>query len=598
MSLWDYLNEELKKPIYSKKEAELELSKSFSTTSKPMDHEHDHISYDPFASYSSTTLSDWEQQHSNRRDLIGKWRRVSLYPEVDEAINEITTDGIVYDDLQPIVELNLEDLDVSDKIKNKMIDSFNHIQRLMEFNKRGEELFRQWYVDGQLNLEVVYDNKKPTEGIQQLIVLQPFHIYKVKDEDTKEIKYVIIKNASWNINADVDRAEKVFKEEQITQSTSGLWSIDKRTPLSYINKAMKSINQLYLIEDSIVIYKITRAPEKRVFYIDTGNLPKSKAEEYIKSLITKYRQKKIYNAETGTIENRNKAISILEDFWLPRNTAGRGTQIDTLPGLGQGFEDMAPVDYFVDKVYKALNIPRSRRNEAEDRMVLGNNLEIERDELKFFRFVSKLRRRFVEIFVDLLKKDLIAKKVLTLQDWYEIREHIKFKWANDNEYSEIKNLQILEMRMAQANNAIPLQQEGMVSKEWIQRKILKFTDEDLKEIEGQIAKEPAPEGEEGDEEGGGGGSPFGFQSIAGDRAKDREEQQKQPELFGDSLIVQLSSLIKDEIHRAMAELREEQNRNRREFMLDNLKEGDRISNGDETYVYRDGRLILVTDETV
>jgi hypothetical protein len=479
------LNEALKAPIYSKKEAALERGKDLSTTSKPKEVEHDYIDYDPFTSYTSNALMDQSQGQANRRDMIGKWRRTAWYPEVDEAINEIVGEAIVFDEQEQVIELNTDDIETSDKISKKIQDSFDKIMFLLDFNRRGEDLFKQWYVDGMLNLEVVYDNNKITDGIKQLLPLAPYDIWKLRDTTSGRVYYIMKDKPTFDQTLDIKDAERVFLDEQMTQITSGLWSTDKKTPMSYINKAMKTINQLYLLEDSVVIWHITRSPEKRVFYIDTGNLPKGKAEEYIKRLIAKYRQKKIYNAETGDIENRSKSISILEDFWLPRNAQGRGTQIDTLSAQAPGMNEMGHIDYFVDKVYRALNIPSTRRkglSQDSPRLSIGNSLDIEQDELRFFRFILKLRRRFNDLFVDLLKKDLLATRVFTIQEWNKIQEKIKFKYANNNAFSEIKKLQILEMRMGVAGNATSMVDDGYFSMEYIKRDILQQSDEDIERI--------------------------------------------------------------------------------------------------------------------
>lgn len=575
MGLFDSLTEELRKPFYSKKEAEQENAKSFTTTAPRSEVENNYIDYDPFTSYTSHQMADQSQQNVSRRDMIGKWRRVAMYPEVDEAISEIISEAIIYDDLEETISLELGDLDVSQKIKDKMHDSFKKILFLLDFQERGEELFRQWYIDGVLNLEAVYDNKQMTEGIKKLIILSPFNIFKVKDRETGEMKYFLTKAPTYNVAADYKRATRVFLDEQITMISSGQWSIDKKTPLSYINKAMKAINQLYLLEDSVVIYKITRSPEKRVFYIDTGNLPKTKAEEYIKSLITKYRQKKIYNADTGTVENKTRAISILEDFWLPRNAAGRGTQIETLPGIGQGLEDMSAIDYFVKKVYRALQIPASRMidgDQGSQNVNITGQLDVEKDELKFFRFVLKLRRRFNNMFIDLLKKDLIARKVMSLEDWQQIQEHIKFRYANNNEYAEIKQLQILEMRTQAAMNSLQLVEGRLMSKEKVRRDILKQNDEDYEEENKRMESEreenpedyvdsdaadqeppeqpePAPQPEPDEE-------PEETASDIAKKKKAKREEDKKPKLVVDDIREEIGSIVREELRAALKSLKQ------------------------------------------
>jgi len=647
-SIIGQISEALKKPIYSKKEASREMNKNLSTTSHPREVENDYIDYDPFTHYVSNALMNNENQHATRRDIIGKWRRLSWYPEVDEAISEIIGEAIVFDAEEQVVELLLDDIDISDGIKTKVQDCFDNILRLLDFNKKGEDLFKQWYVDGQLNLEVVYDNANIKKGIQQLLVLSPYNIWKMKNADTGEMCYVMKDTPTFDWAADMKDAERLFKDEQIVQITSGLWSTDKKTPMSYINKAMKVINQLYLLEDAVVIWHITRSPEKRVFYIDTGNLPKAKAEEYIKRLIAKYRQKKIYNADSGTIENRSKSISILEDFWLPRNAQGRGTQIDTLSAQSGGMTDMQHIDYFVDKVYRALNVPSSRRqglgNEGTN-ISINNSIDIEKDELKFFKFILKLRRRFNEMFVSLLKKDLLAKKVLSLEDWDKISEKIKLRFCDNNPYSEIKKLQILEMRMGVAGNAVGMVEEGYFSKTWIKREILQQTEEEIKDIEDELKKEIAAgehdvpgEGEEGgfggEEDGtfkspavqpgaptmGPGGtatpmmagtqkdaSSYAFAQKAAKRQGDRGDKRTKKGamlLSGDegqiaemvgAMMPSIAEMIRAEVSQALTDFKETQQKERISSLAGKLKEGDKVTNGQKTYVLKGGQLVEEDD---
>lgn len=530
--------EALKKPIYSDEEAKLEIgkNKSFSKTAEEEDIERDYISYDPFTTYQSRGFFDTAQNLTDRRALIGKWRRISWYPEVEEAISEIICEAIVYDEKEQPIKINLDELDVSEKIKKKMIESFEKIMFLLDFNKKGEDLFKQWYIDGQLNIEVVYDNNKITNGIQQLLILSPFDIWKVKDTKSGETYYVYSKNTEPS-KFDKKQVEKYWLEDQLTHINSGLWSLDRKTPISFLNKAIKAINQLYLLEDAVVIWHITRSPEKRVFYIDTGNLPKSKAEEYIKRLITKYRQKKVYNIETGTLENRAKSISILEDFWLPRNAQGRGTQIETLQASASPMNEMTHVDYFVSKVYRALNIPitRQKRMGVESpRISINSGIDVEQDELRFFKYILKLRRRFNELFVDLLKKDLIAKKVFTLTEWNEIQEKILFQYSNNNPYSDIKFMQILQMRAEIAGSLRDLVEEKYISKKFIRSKILNQTEEEIEEIKKEIEQEEAEKPKEEPE--------FETENIKGDIIAEEIEEK-----IADKVIEKLLPIIEQKL---------------------------------------------------
>jgi len=604
MGILHTITEELKKPIYSKQEADIEKKKKLSTSSTEKDVETNYISYDPFSAYTNSSLEE-HTSFANRREMIGKWRKSVWNPEVDEAINEIISEAIVFDEQEPVIDINLDELEMSDKIKDKIIDSFKNILFLLEFNLKGEDIFKKWYVDGQLNIEVVYDNAKIKEGIQKLIVLSPFNIWKIKNKATGEFKYIIKdEKPTNNFVQDTKKAERVFDVEQITQIVSGMWSGDGNTPMSYLQKVVKPINQLNLLEDSVVIWHITRSPEKRVFYIDTGNLPKSKAEEYIKRLIAKYRQKKVYNSDDGSLENRSKSISILEDFWLPRNAQGRGTQIDTLAAQSGGMENMDHIDYFVNKIYKGMNIPRSRRDQ-EDRIQINNSIDVEKDELKFFKFILRLRRRFNNMFIDLLKKDLLAKKVIKLQDWETIQEHIKFKYANNNPYSDIKKLQLLEMRMGIAANAMDMIENDFLSKDWVRREILAQSEEEIKKIK----KEREKEKQEGDDVNSDDDNQWGNepQTYAQPEPKAPEQPQKsdeppvengfqqtkeqKPSYLTSSLKEELSALIRQEVQNAFNEIKVLENNKKKADIINSLKEGDIISNGSEKFILSNGKLV-------
>lgn len=477
-----FITETLKFPFYSKQEVELQQTTDSSQSSLPQQAEHPHVVYDPFASY-STQYGQQQVWSSNKNVMISKWRDASYLPEVELAIEEISNEAIVFDEIEDVISINLSDIDIPDSIKEKINDSFDKIKYLLDFNENGDLLFKQWYIDGQLNIESVYDNVRTHDGIKKLILLSPYNLNKYIDPRTRETKFFYgeeFKNIKYS--------KAVFTEEQITHINSGLWSSDKKFPISFLNKAMKTINQLALIEDSLVIMRISKSTEKRVFYINTRNLPKSKAEEYIKSLISKYRQKRVYNTETGQVENKNKTISVLEDFWFPVDGKGEGTKVENLPGIQSSFNSFEDVDYFVFKMYKALGVPTNRRA-PDSRITFSNGVDLEKEELKFFKFILKLRRKFNNLFVDLLKKDLLSRKVLSLEDWTIIQEKIKFTYANSNEFSELKNNQILESRLNTANSANSLVESGYLSKPYVQKNILRLTDDEIKTIEEENAVE-------------------------------------------------------------------------------------------------------------
>ena len=481
------LLEKLSRPFYSTREAALDSSKGTTQLSTPEYQENPYITYDPFSLYTNNLM---EQVSSAKtvNEFIKRWRQSAMLPEVDDALQEITSEAITFDEKDKVIEVDLEGLELPDPIKKKMEESFERILFLLDFNVRGDEIFKQWYVDGVLTFEVVYREKDLKEGIQKLILLSPFNFFKVKDEKTGMMKYFFHKKPSYDIVKDLQNADKTYFEEQVAQITSGLWDSDKKYSLSFLQKALKVINQLSLIEDSLVIFRITRSPERRVFYIDTGNLPKTKAEEYVKSLISKYRQKRIYNTDSGTVENKSRQISILEDFWFPvsQTASGqRGTKVETLQGQNPGFNTFDDMNYFVKKLYKALNVPPNRSND-DDRLQISSGVDIERDELKFFKYILKLRRKFNNLFIDLLKKDLISKGVFSVEDWNEIQEKIAFKYANSNEFSEIKKLQLIDLRLQAANQALPFLESGILDEYYIQRECLMLTEEQIKEIGSRV----------------------------------------------------------------------------------------------------------------
>lgn len=487
--------ETLKKPFFVQTELDKEINKTknSSRTSEGQHVESNYLNYDPFGTYNTSQYQNSVQSQifqsiQNRNLLIKKWRESSSFMEIDDAISEICNEAIVYDDEERSININLDNIEMSKNIKKKIIESFEHILKLLDFDNKGDELFRQWYVDGQLNLECVYSNENLKRGIVQLINLTPYNFFSLINAEDGKKYYFYNNNPTFDTNKDFANNTKVFKSEQVVQITSGIWSQDKLFPISYIDVAIKPINQLYLIEDSLVIYRITRAPEKRVFNIDVGRLPKAKAEEYVKSLITKYRQKKIYNYETGTMVDKPKSVSILEDFWFPVSENGKGTKVETLSSTNDSLGEMPDLEYFLNKVYKALKIPLSRRD-AEARLGFSTGVDIEKNELKFYKYIIKLRRKFSILFLELLKRDLITKKILNQNDWDKIKSSIVFEFASSNEFSELKQLQIIENRMTAASSASSLRADGYLSKQWIWKNIFKFTDEEIAEIKEQLSQE-------------------------------------------------------------------------------------------------------------
>ena len=450
------------------------------------------VKYDPFQIFSSkmTLISKIEDMNNK----IRQWRYMSQIPEVDEAIDIIINEWISFDGINDPIKINLDDVEISKKIKNKIIESFEKCINLLDFAENGYELLREFYIDGQKNFEVIYSDKI-SNGIEELLPLSPFNLFKITNPKTGETQFFYKFDPTFKLVSDYQNADKIFNEEQIIHVDFKRYSTDKSFPVSYLDKAIKVINQLVLIEDSLIIYRITRSPEKRVFYIDTGNLPKTQAEQYVQQLISKFRQKKVYDIETGTIKGNTKSISILEDFWFPVSANNKGTRVETLPGTSANLEDLADLDYFVNKVYKALNVPPERRKQ-EAVVNFNNTGEMERAEVRFYKFILRLRQATNRLFLEFLKRDLLYKKILSFEDWEKIKSQIKFIYNSDNLYALIKKLDTLSMKIDVVNNADALRESGYLSKEYIWKNVLQFTDKEIKEIKDQLKQEEQEENEE------------------------------------------------------------------------------------------------------
>jgi hypothetical protein len=416
---------------------------------------------------------------------------MALYPEVESAVEDICNESIVYDDNSRSIELLLDKVDLSDNIKDKIQEEFDSVYRLLEFNNRGYEIFRKWYIDGRLYYHVIVEDKKEKQGIKEVRYIDPQKIKKVieTETETNEQGVKIVKEIDEYFTYFEDDTVKEgirIAPEAICYVTSGLYDSSNQRVISYLHKAIKPLNQLRMIEDAVVIYRISRAPERRVFYIDVGNLPKTKAEQYVRSLMQKYRNKLVYDASTGEIKDDKKHMSMLEDFWLPRREGGKGTEISTLDG-GQSLGEMEDVEYFQKKTYQSLNIPLTRM-ESENEFSMGRASEITRDELKFQRFVDRLRNKFNSLFIFLLKTQCLLKGIMSEDEWNEIDQDINFEYVSDNHFSELKEYEILGERMTilgDVNEYIG----KYFSTEWVRRHVLRQTDDDIKEMDKQIAAE-------------------------------------------------------------------------------------------------------------
>tara|TARA_E500000331_G_scaffold356979_1_gene417030 strand:- start:387 stop:2039 length:1653 start_codon:yes stop_codon:yes gene_type:complete len=457
---------------------------------------------------------DIEGVYKTEYDLIKRYREMALHPECDGAIEDIVNEAIVSDLNDSPVQIDLDNLNAGDGLKKKIREEFKTILELLDFDKKSHEIYRNWYVDGRLYYHKVIDLKNPHDGIQELRYIDALKMRYVRESITKKdktggvqqndgrenpmdspfpnIKEYFVYNPKQNVAPYGGQPGKgsgggvKFARDSISYCTSGLVDRNKGTTLSYLHKAIKSLNQLRMIEDSLVIYRLSRAPERRIFYIDVGNLPKMKAEQYLRDVMMRYRNKLVYDASTGEIRDDKKFMSMLEDFWLPRREGGRGTEITTLPG-GQNLGELSDIKYFQSKLYRSLNVPESRQG-GEGGFNLGRSSEILRDELKFTKFVGRLRKRFSRMFSDMLKTQCLLKNLVTPEDWEIMEEHIQYDFLYDNHFSELKEAELMTERLNIAATAEPYVGK-YYSQDWVRRKIIRQTDEEIIEQDKLIAKE-------------------------------------------------------------------------------------------------------------
>ena len=441
----------------------------------------------------------------NEVDLILKYRDIASHPECDAAVEDIVNEAIVGDNKSAPIEIIMDEMDdASDQVKKAIKGEFENIISLLRFNSYSHDIFRKWYVDGRLPYHIIIDNKNPKKGIQELRYIDPTKLRKIKevekDKDRKTGAEIIKKSEEYFLfqDAKMQSADQGLKihPDSIAYCTSGMLDPSRKRILSFLHKAIKPVNQLRMMEDSLVIYRISRAPERRIFYIDVGNLPKGKAEEYLKNIMGQYRNKLVYDAKTGDIKDDRKHMSMLEDFFLPRREGGRGTEISTLPG-GENLGQIDDIIYFQKKLYKSLNVPANRL-EQESGFNLGRSTEITRDEVKFKKFLDRLRKRFSYLFLQLLKTQLMLKGIITKEDWLKWKEDIYFDFIEDNYFSELKEAEIVRERfemLAQMDEYVG----KYVSNQWIRKNILRQNDDEIAEIQKQIESEKAS-GEIEDEE--------------------------------------------------------------------------------------------------
>ncbi|NBW12992.1 MAG: portal protein [Caulobacteraceae bacterium] len=458
---------------------------------------------------------DIEGVYRTEYDLIKRYREMALHPECDSAIEDVVNEAIVSDTDDSPITIELSNLSASDGIKNKIRKEFKYILELLDFDKKSHEIYRNWYIDGRLYYHKVIDLKRPELGIQEMRYIDSLKMRYVRQaKKTDNDKYKLSnRNVDNPMDYEFPEIEEYFiynpkmtyptgtpapgalggsssgikmSKDSITYCTSGLVDRNKGSTLSYLHKAIKSLNQLRMIEDSLVIYRLSRAPERRIFYIDVGNLPKVKAEQYLRDVMNRYRNKQVYDSATGEIRDDKKFMAMLEDFWLPRREGGRGTEITTLPG-GQNLGEITDIEYFKKKLFRSLNVPTSRMD-GEGGFNLGRSSEILRDEVKFSKFVARLRKRFSVMFSDMLKTQLILKNIITPEDWEIMNEHIQYDFLYDNHFAELKNAELLNERLAMVATAEPYVGKYF-SQDYVRRNILRQTDIEIIEQDNLIKKE-------------------------------------------------------------------------------------------------------------
>jgi hypothetical protein len=457
------------------------------------------------------TYVDQGYASRNEADLIKKYREISMHPECEAAIDDIINEAIVSDEDRQ-VDIMLDDVNLSNSIKKKIKEEFDLILRMLDFNKRSHELFKRWYVDGRVYFHKVVDSANKTSGIQKLRIIDPRSIKFVREvekDDKRELEkgvstiksikeyFLYSEGSVMGPTMTASKGAIALTKDSVAYIPSGLTDMNNNIVLGYLHKAIKPVNQLRMMEDALVIYRISRAPERRIFYIDVGNLPHAKAEQYLADVMNRYKNKLVYNADTGEIKDDRKHMSMLEDFWLPRREGGRGTEITTLPG-GQNLADIDDIEYFKKKLYQSLNVPSSRM-EADNGFNMGRASEISRDELKFNKFTNRLQKKFGRVFTDILKTQLVLKEVVTGEEFDKIKDFFLYDYATDNHFTELKDAEILRERLDTLSQAADYVGK-YYSDEYIRKYVLRQTEEDIKIIDAQIKKEGSDEGGDDNED--------------------------------------------------------------------------------------------------
>ena len=445
------------------------------------------------------TYVDLDGTAKNEVELISRYREMAMQPEIESAIDDIVNEAICQDDDGKTIAIVLDNLKQPDKIKDSIKKEFQNVLRLFNYNQMAQDIFRRYYIDGRMYYHIIIDRENPTEGIKELRYIDPRKLRKVremkrkKDErtgvdivDTVNEYYIYNDKVVTGTSSNFGPVGVRITTDSVISVVSGLMDSRRAAVLSYLHKAIKPLNQLRMIEDAIVIYRISRAPERRIFYIDVGNLPKLKAEQYLRDIMVKYKNKVVYDANTGEVRDDRKYLSMMEDYWLPRREGGKGTEITTLPG-GQNLGELEDIKYFQRKLYGALSVPISRL-EPDQGFSLGRSAEVTRDELKFSKFVERMRIKFSEVFDQTLRVQCVLKGICTEEEWNEFKEQIHYDFIKDNNFSELKEAELITNRL-QLLSSVDAYTGTYFSQAWIQRNVLRLSDDDIAEMQKEIEKE-------------------------------------------------------------------------------------------------------------
>jgi hypothetical protein len=446
------------------------------------------------------TYVDLDGTAKNEVELISRYREMAMQPEIESAIDDIVNEAICQDDDGKNVQIVMDDLNQPDKIKSAIKAEFQNIVRMLNYNNMAQDIFRRWYVDGRMYYHIIIDRDNPTDGIKELRYIDPRKLRKVREVKKKKdertgVDAMMVINEYYIFNDKVVSGSSSnygpvgvrITTDSIISVVSGLMDSRRAVVLSYLHKSIKPLNQLRMIEDATVIYRISRAPERRIFYIDVGNLPKLKAEQYLRDIMVKYKNKLVYDANTGEVRDDRKFLSMMEDFWLPRREGGKGTEISTLPG-GQNLGELEDVKYFEKKLYKALNVPVSRLNPENSGFTIGRVAEVTRDEMKFSKFVSRLRNKFSDIFDQALRVQCVLKGICTAEEWSMFKEHIYYDFIKDNNFTELKEAELMKERLGLLGQVDPYTGRYF-SQAWIQRNVLRMNDDEIKTMQSEMDEE-------------------------------------------------------------------------------------------------------------